>query len=130
MNTSKERIEGDIRKISKLGQRTLYEKIVYALDVLVPEDEAEEIFVPMDSFLQQVQYGRLRKWRVLKNSYKDLPEYLANHVNYDEPYRVYLEKRAFLGPLDLSSQFIKRCDELTLALLLFTALITPFETAY
>ncbi|KAH6584688.1 hypothetical protein BASA60_000871 [Batrachochytrium salamandrivorans] len=88
-------IEGEIHKIPKISKRTLYEKIVYNLDVLVPEDENDEIFVPKDSFLQQVHHGHIHRWRVQRNAYRCLPEYLTDHLSLDEPYIVINETRGY-----------------------------------
>jgi hypothetical protein len=40
------------------------------------------------------------------------------------------EPKKLVGPLDLTSPFVRNWDMLTLCLLLFTASVTPFETAY
>ncbi|KAI8925377.1 hypothetical protein BC831DRAFT_401278 [Entophlyctis helioformis] len=122
--------EGELRKIAKISRRTLYERIVYSLDVLVPEDEDDEIFVPRDSFLQQVHYGRVHRWRVQKNVHRNLPDYLTDHKDLDEPYRVMVEKGGFMTPLDVSSPFFKKWDLLSFVLLIYTASVTPWETAF
>jgi hypothetical protein len=44
-------------------------------------------------------------------------------------YEVFVEKKKFFGPLDPTSNFLKKWDALALTLLLFTASVTPFETA-
>ncbi|KAL2917803.1 hypothetical protein HK105_202676 [Polyrhizophydium stewartii] len=123
-------LEGETRKIGKLGKRSLYEQIVYTLDVLVPEDEEDEIFVPRDSYLQQVHYGRVHRWRVQRNSYRNLPEYLTDQRDLDEPYIVMVEKKGLFTPLDLGSPFYKKWDALSFVLLIYTALVTPWETAF
>eukprot|EP00842_Homolaphlyctis_polyrhiza_P005269 jgi/Hompol1/5743/HPOL_004667-RA len=123
-------IEGEMREISKISERSLYEQIVYTLDVLVPEDEDTQIFVPRDSYLQQVHYGHVHRWRVQRNAYRNLPEYLTDHRDMDQAYRVLTEKRGLFTPLDLGSPFLKKWDTLAFVLLMFTASVTPFETAF
>ncbi|KAH6575359.1 hypothetical protein BASA62_001971 [Batrachochytrium salamandrivorans] len=123
-------IEGEIHKIPKISKRTLYEKIVYNLDVLVPEDENDEIFVPKDSFLQQVHHGHIHRWRVQRNAYRCLPEYLTDHLSLDEPYIVINETKGILSPFDLASPFLKKWDALSFILLIYTASVTPWQTAF
>ncbi|KAJ8331770.1 hypothetical protein QVD99_002017 [Batrachochytrium dendrobatidis] len=123
-------IEGEVHKLPKISKRSIYDKIIYSLDVLVPEDEDEEIFVPRDSFLQQVHHGHVHRWRVQRNTNRNLPEYLTDHLSLDEPYIVMHEKKGLLAAFDLASPFLKKWDALSFALLVFTASVTPWETAF
>lgn len=110
---------------------TAYEKLVYALDILIPtvKSEDEIIEIPDGSYVQKVIYGKLKKVRVLKEPSAGLPDVLVEKRETDT-YRVIDDKDESWFPLiDLSSPFIRKWDNLTLLLLLFTASVTPFETA-
>ena len=122
-------LSGEIRKLEKISKRSFYENIVYTLDVLVPQDDDKEIFVPSDSYLQQVHYDRLHKWRVQRNDYSKLPAYLTDHKTFNDKYEVIVEKGGFLNAIDPTSSFAQKWDVLSLSLLLYTASVTPFETA-
>lgn len=117
------------QKIERLKKRTIYERLTYALNILIPEDEPETMVVPADSFLQQVHYGKTHRWRVATNEFANLPEYLVDHRELTPQYNVFVEKRGIFPVLDLTSNFLKRWDMLSLLLLVFTASVTPFETA-
>ncbi|KAJ3292516.1 hypothetical protein HK104_005214 [Borealophlyctis nickersoniae] len=118
------------RKLARLRNPTLYERLTYRLDILIPEDEPEDMEVPRGHVLQQVHYGKVHKWRVHKNPMMGLPEYLAEVKEVDEPYTVFKEKEGMFPLFDSTSVFLKRWDLLSLVLLLFTASVTPFETAF
>ncbi|KAI8995967.1 hypothetical protein BC832DRAFT_595794 [Gaertneriomyces semiglobifer] len=118
------------QKIEPLAAPTLYERLCYFLDILVPEDAIDTMDVPEGHFLQQVHYGKIHKWRVAQNHDAGLPDYLTDHKDPAPQYKVVVEKQGFLPIFDLTSKFLKRWDMLTLVLLLFTASVTPFETAF
>ncbi|KAI8847271.1 hypothetical protein BC829DRAFT_425667 [Chytridium lagenaria] len=109
---------------------TTYEKIVFALDILVPPEEPEDMEVPHGHFLQKVIIGPRWRWRVAKDENNTLPDYLTNHLDKKDTYRVYMERKRGVPLMDPASKFIRRWDALTLVLLLFTASVTPFETAF
>ncbi|KAJ3214044.1 hypothetical protein HDU67_002138 [Dinochytrium kinnereticum] len=109
---------------------TLYEKLVYALDILVPPEEPADMEVPYGHFLQKVITGPKWKWRVAKDTNNALPDYLTGHLEKQTTYRVYTERKRGIPLFDPTSKFIRRWDALTLMLLLFTASVTPFETAF
>lgn len=121
--------EGKMVKVENLRHWSRYEYLVYNLDVLVPEEEPEEIFVPTGSYLQKVSFRDKQKWRVLRDTRMDLPAYLVDHKEPEEFYDVYKEEQSFLPMYETSSQFLKKWDFLGLLLLVFTAVVTPFETA-
>ncbi|KAJ3157239.1 hypothetical protein HDU89_002651 [Geranomyces variabilis] len=116
-------------KLEKRKQ-SLYERLTYLLDILVPEDEPETMTVPAGSFLQRVSYGKLDRWRVAKEEWLNLPPYLVEHRDTHPQYHVAVEKQGLVPLLDLTSPFLKRWDMLSLLLLFFTASVTPFETAF
>ncbi|KAJ3113076.1 hypothetical protein HDU96_003819 [Phlyctochytrium bullatum] len=109
---------------------TMYQRIVYALDILIPPEDAEDIEVPHGHFLQKVilSNGKWR-WRVTKDGNHMLPEYLASADDRLTTFRVYKEKDRLVPLFDPNGRFIRRWDALTLILLIFTATVTPFETA-
>ncbi len=110
---------------------TAYQRLLYKLNILVPtDDEArEEYHVPRDHYLQTVLYGKLKRYRVLRRKTHGLPENL-NEPRDAEYYRVFgEEQQGMLSVLDLASPFLRKWDNFTLILLLFTAIVTPFETA-
>ncbi|KAI8621026.1 hypothetical protein BC830DRAFT_1058684 [Chytriomyces sp. MP71] len=109
---------------------TFYERIVYALDILIPEDEAEDMAVPAGHFLQRVTIGTKWKWRIVKDPDAYLPEYLIEHKELEKDYVVILEQETAVPLFDSSGAFLKRWDALALILLLFTAVVTPYETAF
>ncbi|KAJ3415551.1 Potassium voltage-gated channel sub H member 7 [Chytridiales sp. JEL 0842] len=109
---------------------TLYERIVHALDILIPSEEAEDMEVPAGHFLQKVIVGKKWKWRIAKNADANLPEYLTEHKDVLVNYRVMMEEETFLPMVDPTSKFSRQWDALALILLLFTASVTPFETAF
>ncbi|KAJ3112155.1 hypothetical protein HDU96_004889 [Phlyctochytrium bullatum] len=110
---------------------TMYQRIVYALDILIPPADAKDIEVPHDHFLQKVilSNGKWR-WRVTKDVNHVLPEYLASADDRLTTFRVYQEKDRLVPLFDPNGRFIRRWDALTLILLIFTATVTPFETAF
>ncbi|KAJ3123021.1 hypothetical protein HK098_002277 [Nowakowskiella sp. JEL0407] len=109
---------------------SIYEKLVYNLAILVPDDPPSQLVVPAGGQLQEVKYGKLQKWRVKMNSWADLPEYLIDHKD-NSLYSVFVNKRgSFLPLFDSTSIFLKRWDTLSIILLLYTACVTPFETAF
>lgn len=116
-------------KVENLRHWSTYEYIVYNLDVLVPEDEPEEMFVPNGFYLQKVSYRDKQKWRVLRDVNKDLPAYLVDHKQPEEFYDVYKEPKTLLPIFEQNSNFLRKWDFLGLLLLVFTAVVTPFETA-
>ncbi|RKO93356.1 hypothetical protein BDK51DRAFT_49638 [Blyttiomyces helicus] len=122
-------VEKRMLKVQPLRDRTYYERLVYACDCLVPDDEPSAMEVPDGSFLQQVHYGKVHKWRVAKNPNAKLPSYLVDHKEQDPQYIVFVEHSGILPLFDSTSLFLKRWDALSLILLLFTASVTPFETA-
>ena len=127
--TKNQKKDGKLTKVENLRNWTLYEYIVYNLDVLVPEDEPEEIFVPAGSYLQKVSFRKKQKWRVLTNPKKNLPEYLKEDQVLEDEYNVFHERESWFPILDPSSRFMRRWDLLTMVFLLFTAIVTPYETA-
>ncbi|KAJ3275367.1 hypothetical protein HDV01_000659 [Terramyces sp. JEL0728] len=124
------RVKIDKVKVDRIAQHTWYEKMNYLTDVLVPIDEEEELLVPGDCYLQQVHYGRNKKWRVVRNKNYNLPLYLKEHAEPEDKYDVFVKKNLWYGPLELGTPFLKRWDALALLLLFFTASVTPFETAF
>ncbi|TPX69675.1 hypothetical protein SpCBS45565_g02243 [Spizellomyces sp. 'palustris'] len=118
------------QKIERLTKRSLYERLTYALDILVPEDEPETMVVPAGHFLQQVHYGKLHRWRVAQKDFVNLPEYLIDHREKEPHYNVFVKSEGLFPIFDLTSHFLKRWDMLSLILLIFTASVTPFETAF
>jgi len=117
-------------KVDKLREPTLYERLTYFLDILVPEEEVEDMRVPRDHYLQQVHYGKVHRYRIMLNKGAGLPDYLMDEKKLTEPYIVFKEKEGFLPLFDPTSVFNQRWDALGLILLLFTASVTPFETAF
>ncbi|KAI9103071.1 hypothetical protein DFS34DRAFT_351170 [Phlyctochytrium arcticum] len=118
------------QKIERLVKPSLYERLTYALDILVAEDEPDSMVVPTGSFLQQVHYGKVHRWRVTPDELLNLPECLIDHREREPQYIVPVEKQGFFPVFDLTSNFLKRWDMLSLVLLMFTASVTPFETAF
>ncbi|KAJ3304038.1 hypothetical protein HDV03_003152 [Kappamyces sp. JEL0829] len=102
----------------------------YKFNVLVPINEEKELSVPIDSYLQQVHIGDHAKWRVVRNHDYNLPPYLTDHKEQETVYRVKTTEKKYWQPLELGSPFLKKWDQLALTLLLFTASVTPFETAF
>ncbi|KAJ3103572.1 hypothetical protein HDU97_009992 [Phlyctochytrium planicorne] len=109
---------------------TTYERIVYMLDILVPPDEPADMEVPHGHFLQKVIVGPKWRWRVAKDVNVSLPEYLTGHLDKPTTYRVWLERKRLIPLLDPNSRFLRRWDALAMLMLLFTASVTPFETAF
>ncbi|KAJ3224291.1 hypothetical protein HDU81_008640 [Chytriomyces hyalinus] len=107
-----------------------YERIVYALDILIPEDDAEDMEVPAAHFLQRVTIKKRWKWRIVRDNDAFLPEYLTEHKELEKNYVVLQEQETTLPLFDSTGPFLKRWDALALILLLFTASVTPFETAF
>ncbi|KAJ1563944.1 RAC-alpha serine/threonine-protein kinase [Nowakowskiella sp. JEL0078] len=109
---------------------TFYQKLVYSWNILVPDEPASQLIVPSGHQLQEVRYGKLHKWRVAMNSWAELPEYLIDHKD-NGFYSVFIgHKKSFFPLFDSTSLFLKRWDTLSLILLLYTACVTPFETAF
>jgi hypothetical protein len=110
-------------------QLSIYERIVYALDILIQPEEAEDMEVPIGHFLQKVIVGQKWKWRISKDVNANLPTYLTEHKDLETNYRVITEEESFFPMFDPTSKFIRQWDALALILLLYTASVTPFETA-
>ncbi|KAI8895533.1 hypothetical protein BC833DRAFT_622931 [Globomyces pollinis-pini] len=117
-------------KVEPIAKHTWYEELNFKLDVLIPLNEDRELLVPLDSYLQQVHYGRNAKWRIVRNQNYNLPPYLSESIPLEDRYDVHVEKKTFFGPLELNSPFLKKWDRLALILLLYTAVFTPYQTAY
>ncbi|KAI9197405.1 uncharacterized protein BJ171DRAFT_223713 [Polychytrium aggregatum] len=110
---------------------TLYEWLVFKLDILIPEERPNSMMVPHDCHLQKVKYSRKKwRWRIVRNSDASLPEYLTDHRDDSEYDVISPETGSFLPVVDIQGKFIKKWDALGLLLLLFTASVTPFETAF
>jgi hypothetical protein len=107
-----------------------YEKLVYKLDILVPPDELEDMEVPPGHYVQKVMIGKKWRWRIAKNGDSLLPEYLVEHKEEQKEYCVMMEKETSLPMYEQGTKFMKQWDALTLILLLYTASVTPYETAY
>jgi hypothetical protein len=116
--------------VENISQHTWFEQINYKFDVLVPLDEETELMVPMDSYTQQVHYGNIHKWRVRRNPNYNLPLYLTEDLDPAPSYDVFVKQKGWFEALEPGSSFLKKWDTLTLLLLLFTASVTPFETAF
>lgn len=121
--------DGKLVKVENLRNWSLYEYIVYNLDVLVPEDEPDEIFVPNGAYLQKVSFRDKQKWRVLNDQRKDLPNYLNEDRIIEDHYEVLQEKKRIFPIFDPASRFMRQWDVMSIFLLLFTAIVTPYETA-
>ncbi|KAI8816090.1 uncharacterized protein EV422DRAFT_501651 [Fimicolochytrium jonesii] len=111
-------------------QKSYYERLTYFLDILVADDEPDTMLVPAGSIMQHVKYGKNDRWRVIKDENGVLPAYLVDHRPKDPDYVVPVEDAGIFPIFDLTSNFLKRWDMLSLILLLFTASVTPFETAF
>ncbi|KAJ3099526.1 hypothetical protein HDU97_002969 [Phlyctochytrium planicorne] len=109
---------------------SMYERIVYALDILVPPEEPADMEVPHGHFLQKVIMGPKWRWRVAKDNNMALTEYLTGHLEKPTTYRVWLERKRLIPLLDPNARFLRRWDALAMLMLLFTASVTPFETAF
>jgi hypothetical protein len=110
---------------------SIYEKLVFFLDILIPtvKSEDEIIEIPDESYVQKVIYGKFKKVRVLKEPTAGVPEVLVEKRE-TETYRVMdAVDKSWFAPIDLTSPFIRKWDNTTLLLLVFTACVTPFETA-
>ena len=129
-SSATEKITFERVKVANISKRSFFEQLNYKFDVLVPINEETEILVPSDSFLQQVSYENLSRWRTLRDETRHLPEYLADTRERKTVYKVLTEPKGFFKPLNLGSPFLKQWDILALILLVFTASVTPFETAY
>jgi hypothetical protein len=129
VGSDKKNIKVEKVKVENISKHTWIEELNYKLDVLVPIHEETELLVPLDCYVQQIDYGNIQKWRVRKDMNHNLPLYLKDHVEPEKVYSVFLEPKKLFGPLTLGSNFLKRWDALALTLLLFTASVTPFETA-
>ncbi|ORY50894.1 voltage-gated potassium channel, partial [Rhizoclosmatium globosum] len=123
-------VEGTTMHKIERPPHSTYEKIVFALDILIPQDEEEDMEVPSGHFLQKVMIGKKWKWRIMKDRDAYLPEYLVEHKELEKTYRVLFEKQTAIPLFDPTSKFLKRWDALALILLLFTASVTPYETAF
>jgi len=126
--------QGGITKVAKISVTpiTLYQRIVYKLDILIPTKKAEEeILIPPGTYLQRVIYGKFKKLRVIKDPRYGLPQCLVEEKDDVQTYRVFQENgNSSVKMMDTGSPFIRKWDNLTLILLLFTASVTPFETAF
>ena len=123
-------LPSEMVKVDNITNHSFWEELNYKLDVLVPTNEERELNVPIDSYLQQVHYGAKAKWRVVRNQDYNLPPYMTDHKELEVIYTVVVEQKKFFGALQLGSPFLKKWDALSLFLLLYTASLTPFETAY
>ncbi|KAJ3138812.1 hypothetical protein HK100_012208 [Physocladia obscura] len=123
-------IEGTTFHKIERPPHSLYEKIVYTLDILIPPDEPNDMEVPAGHFLQKVIIGKKWNWRISKDKDAYLPEYLVEHKQLETTYTVLTELKTFLPLFDSNSKFLKRWDALALVLLLFTATCTPYEVAF
>lgn len=122
-------LPSEVVKVDNITKHSFWEEMNYKLDVLVPTNEEKELSVPIDSFLQQVHYGEKAKWRVIRNLDYNLPPYMIDHKEQELIYKVIVQKKKFFGAFELGSPFLKKWDALSLILLLYTASLTPFETA-
>ena len=129
-SSAAEKIKFERVKVDNIAKRTFFEELNYKFDVLVPTNEETEILLPSDSYLQQVHYNNLHRWRTLRDDSRHLPKYLADVREKRLVYRVFAESKGFFKPLNLASPSLKQWDLLALVLLVFTATVTPFETAY
>ena len=125
----KQILPSEMVKVDNITKHSFWEELNYKLDVLVPTNEEKELNVPIDSYLQQVHYGEKAKWRVVRNHDYNLPPYMTEHKEQETIYHVIVQKKKFFGALELGSPFLKKWDGLSLFLLLYTASLTPFETA-
>ena len=108
---------------------TVYDHLVYNLDILVPEPDPEKMESPDGFYVQEVLVGKKVRWRVMKDQYHKLDPYLREGTKHrDSTYTVLGMTNSWI--LDQHSSFIKKWDALMFALLVFTALVIPFETAY
>ncbi|KAJ3329909.1 hypothetical protein HDU91_003728 [Kappamyces sp. JEL0680] len=127
--SSTNKIPAEIVKVEPITKHSWFEEMNYKFNVLVPINEEKELSVPIDSYLQQVHIGDHAKWRVVRNHDYNLPPYLTDHKEQETVYRVKTTEKKYWQPLELGSPFLKKWDQLALTLLLFTASVTPFETA-
>lgn len=126
----KQSLPSELVKVDNITKHSFWEELNYKLDVLVPTNEERELNVPIDSYLQQVYYGEKAKWRVIRNQDYNLPPYMTDHKEQETIYKVITQEKKFFGALELGSPFMKKWDALSLSLLLYTASLTPFETAF
>lgn len=117
-------------KKSKVNKWTYYEQFVYATDLLVPQIKNHEIVVPPGHFLQQVHSGENERWRSVKDKRANLPDYLTDFNIPETNYYLIQQNNSIFQTLDPTSKFLKKWDGLALTLLVFTASVTPFETAF
>ncbi|KAJ3380283.1 hypothetical protein HDU92_006071 [Lobulomyces angularis] len=124
----------DAPKVARVPPQpiSLYTRFVYALDILIPTKKTEqEIIIPPGSYLQKVIYGKLKKLRVMKNPTHGLPSCLVEEKDV-ETYRVIEDKdtSGWYNLIDPQSPFMRKWDNTTMILLLFTACVAPFEVAF
>lgn len=120
---------GEVIKVPQISTPSLYDQLIYRLDMLVPENANNELLIPYQHMLQKVKIGDKHRWRAVKDPHANLPAYLTEDLLTPHNYDVAVPRERFFGPLDPTSSFLKKWDMLALALLLFTASVTPFETA-
>lgn len=111
---------------------SMYDHLVYNLNILVPDHDPEKILKVDGYFIQAVHIGRKVLWRSVKDEYARLNDHMRGKLasRNIEKYVVIQENEKFLPVLDPHSSFQKRWDIVMLVLLGFTALVIPFETAY
>jgi hypothetical protein len=97
-------------KVAKISAppHSLYEKIVYRLDILIPiVKQEEEIVIPPGSFLQRVLYGKVKKLRVMRDGKHGLPLVLHEPKTEIEYYRVIVEdSESSVKMIDMGSSYI------------------------
>lgn len=76
-------------------------------------------------------YNKRPRWRPIVDKWTLLTDYLKSAINKEEYYEVLSENRGTTLPfLDHHSKLIKKWDFIMLILLVWTALVIPFETAF
>jgi Ion transport protein len=115
--------------VANITKYSWMEKLNYMLDVLVPPEEERELMLPKDCYLQQVRTGDQSSWRAVKDKNYDLG-YLARDLKQNTEYKVYAARTGWFTALDLNGMFLAKWNILVFVMLIFTALITPFEIAF
>jgi hypothetical protein len=109
---------------------SVYEHIVYNLDILVPDSDPEKIEKPDNGFVQEVHYNRKIRWRPVVDKNIMLSDYLKSAIKREDYYYVAKERVSLLPFLDNHSKFVHKWDLMMILLLAWTATIIPFETAF
>jgi hypothetical protein len=110
---------------------SIYDHIVYNLDLIVPDPDPEKIDGQEGFFVQEVHIGKKIKWRAMKDPYSQLPEHFKDGLTKrEDKYYVISESNGVLPLLDNNSKFIKNWDIVMLLLLLWTATVIPFEVSF